>query len=606
MTDEFKVLTDREHILSRPSMYLGSITNEEKEDFILGNWKKFSRPPGLIKSINEVLDNSIDEAIRTDFKYANKIKVTVSENEVIIEDNGRGIPLDDITLLDGSVVPRPYAAWTQAKAGSNFSDDRTTIGMNGLGSALTNFYSRQFIGKTCDGKRTFEIKCINNGNVAEHGITNKADKQGTIVSFIPDFDRFEGIDENTPDIIEAIEDRVTALQIAYPEIAFYFNGTRIKETDIRKYAQLYSDTVVDYRTHDISFFAATSSDGFRQRSYVNGVETANGGRHIDFIIDQFSDHLIPMIKKKYKVNVSRSLIQQNLTLVVFIRGFNNPKFDSQTKERLTNTAAEVREFFSGVPFDKISKKILDTDEIVNPIVDALVAKQLAKERREATLKAKELKRKKVDGHIKAYGEPGTGKKILYLAEGLSAIGSLLDARDPQWVGGLPLRGVVMNVFDMKPVDVMKNKELANIMAVLGISIGEEASNMDYDKIAIMCDADLDGGKIAVLLVNFFYKFWPELFEQERVGIMRTPVMISSKGTASKWFYTSDDASKFKASASGWNHRYIKGLASLTPEEFKKALSEPVLDIIDVDEPELFKLVFSGDAESRKEWIMGGL
>jgi DNA gyrase/topoisomerase IV subunit B len=158
---------------------------------------------------------------------------------------------------------------------------------------------------------------------------------------------------------------------------------------------------------------------------------------------------------------------------------------------------------------------------------------------------------------------------------------------------------------MKPADVLKNKELSEVIAILGLDINEpnDLSNMNYKEIWTLTDADVDGNKISTLLVGFFYKFWPKLFEQGKVSLLKTPIMIASKGKDTQWFYTYDDAEKFKNSQTGYEIRYIKGLGLLTKEEYKEILNNPVLQKITVDSPELFEMMFGADSSARKEFMM---
>ena len=147
--EQFRILTARQHVRERIGMYMGSSSKEDIERFILGEWKKTTYVPALSKMVDEILDNSIDEAIRTNFKFANKIDVSINSNKITVTDNGRGIPQDKI--FDEAMqteILRPVAAWTKVNAGTSFDDERVTIGTNGVGSAATNFLSKTFTGKT--------------------------------------------------------------------------------------------------------------------------------------------------------------------------------------------------------------------------------------------------------------------------------------------------------------------------------------------------------------------------------------------------------------------------------------------------------------------------
>jgi len=186
------------------------------------------------------------------------------------------------------------------------------------------------------------------------------------------------------------------------------------------------------------------------------------------------------------------------------------------------------------------------------------------------------------------------------------MGFLLKVRDPNKVGAFPLRGVIMNTWDMKPADVLKNKELSELVAVLGLDINnpDSVDDMTYARVAALTDADHDGiGHISPLLIAFFFKFWPRLLHERRVMITRTPIMISSKKDEVKWFYNYEGASEFKSKNADWKHRYIKGLGSLVEEEYSEIINEPVYDTVSVDDAEVFQMMFGKDANLRKEYML---
>lgn len=188
-----KILDDRTHIRRRPNMYVGSTTYEPHARFVFGEYKTVSYVPGIVKIIDEIIDNSVDEAIRTNFQFANKIDVSIDGATITVKDNGRGIPQELIEDENGKEIPSPVAAWTKARSGGNFEDDaeRKTQGMNGVGSALTNFFSEWFTGTTCDGENTITVKCTDGASNVSWS-TKKNGTQGTTVQFMPDFDMFDG------------------------------------------------------------------------------------------------------------------------------------------------------------------------------------------------------------------------------------------------------------------------------------------------------------------------------------------------------------------------------------------------------------------------------
>jgi len=605
MTEKFEILSPRIHARTRIGMYMGSASLENTERFILGKWKSVSYVPALNKMIDEIIDNSIDESIRTQFKYANKIDVTIKDDKIIITDNGRGIPQDTITdMVTGEKFLRPVAAWTKTNAGTSFADDRTTIGANGVGSAVTNFLSMSFLGETWRDGNHVIVDCRNG---AETVITQlkKKEGNGTKVSFIPDFTLFGVNSIQESDTVTLVEDRITSLQLAFPEITFSINGKRVSENNLKKYASLYgSETPIIFQTDNISMFFISSEDGFRSNSYINGVNTRLGGSYVDYVVNGIIDELVTLVKKKHKIEVAKSVIKNGLSFIMFARNFVDPKFDSQTKERLTNSVSTVKDHYStsnGPDFITVAKKILANPEIIDPIIEAQLAKKLAAEKREAAAAQKKLKKVKVAKHIAANGSNAT----LFLCEGDSALSSFLKVRDPKTAGGFPLRGVILNTWDMKPGEVLKNKELSELVSVLGLDINDpdSVSDMTYSCVATLTDADHDGiGHIAPLLVAFFYKFWPKLFTENRIRITRTPIMISTKGKDIKWFYSYQSANDFKENNQGYYHRYIKGLASLTEEEYFSIINKPVFDVVTIDDPAMVEMMFGKEADLRKEFL----
>jgi DNA gyrase/topoisomerase IV subunit B len=607
MTQEkFEIMSARIHVRKRTGMYLGSTAREDVSRFVLGEWKTVSYVPALLKMVDEILDNCIDEAIRTQFKHANEISVNIQNKRVTVTDNGRGIPLDKVTDTEtGEVMPRPVAAWTRVRSGTSFDDDRVTIGANGVGSACVNFMSQLFIGRTWSNGNSVEIRSTNGAE--ETAVMEGTEKgNGTSVEFRPDFSLLgvDGLEEG--DHIALVHDRLNSLQIAFPEIKFKINGKLVHARNIKQYSEMFTaddESFVNVSRDDVVFVITNSKDGFRQNGYINGVNTRLGGAYNDYVINGVTEEMIRMIKRKFKVEVNRSTIKSGLTFVLFARNFVNPQYDAQTKERLTSSAGEVKRHYEAagaLTFEQIAKKVMACDDIIEPIVEAQVAKKNAADKRAATLAQKKLRRVKVQKHVAATGKGAT----LFLCEGDSAMGFLLKVRDAKLTGGFPLRGVVMNVFDKKPADVLKNKELSELVAVLNLDINDPDSvdNMDYDKVATLADADHDGNHISGLLLGFFYKFWPRLFSEGRIAITRTPIMISTKGKDTKWFYSYNEAKAFKSDSKGWHHRYIKGLASLTEGEYDVIINQPRFDVIEIDNEKWFDVMFGKDSEPRKQWL----
>ncbi len=416
--NEIKMLSDKEHVIKRPGMYVGSTSSEEYERFQFGKYVKLKYVPAIVKLIEEIRDNSIDEAVRTNFEFANKISVTIDteKNLVTVEDNGRGIPQAMITTPEGDSIPGPVAAWTKTKAGGNFGEDseRKTSGMNGVGSSLTNIFSTSFIGTTCDGTNTLVVKCTNNIDTIDWK-SKAGGKHGTKVEFIPDFSHFEcnSIDDV---IVSIIEDQMQTLAVVYPEIQFKFNGSRIIG-NFKKYAKQYDENALCYESDKVQLAIGTSEDGFRHLSYVNAIHTKVGGSHIDYVMDELSNELIPLIKRKFKIDVNKARIKECVTLLLFVKDMSNLRFDSQTKERLTSPWGEIKSHID-LDFKKIVKQFMNTESILMPIIEAVLARKLAAEKAAETKANKAAQKAKVSKHIKAnkYGNSEL-ETTLFLTEG---------------------------------------------------------------------------------------------------------------------------------------------------------------------------------------------
>jgi len=604
IVDESFCLSDRDHIRKRPDMYVGSVNMESHDRFIMGEYRPISYVGGLVKIVNEILDNSVDEAIRTEFKHANRIDLKIDHNLVIISDNGRGIPQDDVRTPDGSIVPKPVAAWTMAKSGSNFSDDnRVTMGMNGVGSFLTNCYSSIFIGETSNGKRKVTINCTDGAQNMDYR-TSSSKEQGTTVKFTPDFSLFgvTGFDDNTKLIIK---DRLMALAVAFPTIRFTYNGESLPNR-FQIYAGLYGDNTITHVSKPVSFILATTQDGFKQKSFVNGLDTKNGGTHVDCVIDGIYDELGPMIRKAHGIEIPKTRVKECLSLIIFVHGLNAPSFDGQTKERLTNTAGQFNAH-ANLNYKKIAKDILAKPELITPIIEAALARKNAADAAALTKARKKAKKVEVAKHVPASGIDEEGvKTTLFLTEGDSAVGQFIECRDESSQGAFPLRGKSLNTWGMSNVEVAQNKELSELMAILNIHPGD-SSGMVYDNIGIMVDADVDGSDILTLLIAFFAR-WPELYKQERVHYVRTPIVIATIGKKEEWFYSLDDFAKVRDKAKDF--RYIKGLGSLRKEDYDLMLGERlVMETIELDDDykEALQMCFGkedADGEARKEWVQG--
>lgn len=615
MTTDFKILTDAEHLLMRPGMYIGSCILEEYSGILNYEWGVIHVVPGLLKVVNEIIDNGVDEFIRTNGEHANKISVTVGSDIsgcfIEVTDNGRGIPLNKV----GDTY-QPVAAWTRARSGSNFTDDRETMGMNGIGSFATSVFSKEFTGTTSNGTDGIVVSVKNNCSDVSFKL-KPIKAKGTTVKFYPDLERF-GLTEIDQNHIDYLRDRIENLAICYKGIQFTFNGEKIKFRSLKDIAKKFSEHSVLLDEEKISMIVAPSGEmeEFRALSYINGLNVKNGGTHVDVILNRITDALRIVIKKKYKFDVLPNQIKQHLLLATWVSGFRNLKFDSQTKVRCTNTVAEVTAFFGDIDFDAIAKKVINTPEIIDPIVDAQIRKKEALEAAELRKKNKDVDKanlRKISKFTDATQKENRDQCMIFIAEGESAASSILSARTGN-IGCYPLKGKPINAMAATTKDLLDNKEFTELMTVTGLKIGEKIkslSQLRFGKLVMCADADADGSHICGLMMAGFKKFWPELFELGAIYRFQTPIMKVMIGKEEKYFYSLDQFAAWeKTNKKAFKTRYLKGLGSSTAEDFRGYFANMDINLVQItlqstNDLGIVDLVFgkeTGAADARKVWL----
>lgn len=585
-------LDERSHILLRPAMYVGAVDLTTFNDYVLEGdkiiYRELSYVPALIKIINEIIDNSVDEAIKTDFEFSNEIKVHISETEVRVEDNGRGIPVkkneDDHYL--------PELCWAHARSGSNFDDDenRTQIGLNGVGSFATACFSKQFIGETDDGEKGYTIKILNNAETFSE-VVRTTKRRGTTVTFSPDLSRF-GLEKIDEEHMNVIKQRLLNLSLSFPDITFKFNGKKISTSNFKKYVTLFSEEFESYDGGNYQVaILPNSDDDFRHFSYVNGLKLPEGGSHVDHIMWNIVDRIRNKLVKKYKT-IKPGDIRNKLMMVSFCKDFKNTKFNSQSKEKLTNSSAEVTSYLGDINYDALAYKIMRNPAIMDPIVEVYKIKEELKRRQELKSLEKPTKKFKSDKYLPPIGD----KKYLVLTEGQSAAGGLIPALGRKDFGYYILRGVPLNAYSADTKKFTSNVELSELYKIV--------QNEGYENIIIASDMDLDGIHIRGLLIGFFQRYLPEFKLQ--LGCLKTPIIAVKKNKELKrWYYNLNDDIEVK---SGEQHKFYKGLGSWDAQELKHIMDidglDQMLDMFDFDSEEMIHNWLSPDcADTRKGYIM---
>lgn len=472
MSEKFEVLSDREHILKRPHIMIGSLAQEEYSLYINGEYKKLNVVPGLLVLAREIIDNSVDEFCRSKGTAATKIKIEMNEYSLTVTDNGRGIPVEEYSDKNGVTGWRPVLCWTQLRAGTSFTNHNLGPGQNGVGSSMCNILSNIFVGETWDGKKHCKVTCTDNMDKINYKISDNTNHPtGTKVTIHPDFLRF-GYSSYSKDHIDITKERIIALSSVYPEITFTFNGERIKTRKPKEYINTFNKKYVLYEGNNYYFaILPTELDEYYQQCTIDGLYIRNGGTHEQYIVKEICNVLKELIKKKYKFDISNAEIKKGFFFIFNARYFPNLKFDSQTKERLTNSENEVKNYLGDINFEKIAKQIMTVPEIIDPIIEIKLAKQIASEKRAVTLAQKKQKNIFIEKYIPAKSK-NPEEKIIFFVEGDSAAGSGIKVRDINKHGFFPLRGMPLNSYNEKDIKITENKELSNIMSILGLKFPE--------------------------------------------------------------------------------------------------------------------------------------
>ena len=602
--NKIKVLDDIEHVLTVPSRYIGSISRTTRDDYTLNEndqiiGKEITFVPAFITLFREVISNSVDEFIRTDGKFANKIDVSISNNRKTISvlDNGRGLPHQ---IEEKTGEPCSVVAFTKLKAGTNFTEKTTSIGQNGEGVSLVNIFSKEFIVETSDGiKKTF-LKCVDNLSKYEFKLT-KNNSQFTKIVWTPDFKRLnmESIDDTHFNLIRKI---LLDMSMCYPGITFTFNKKRVPVKSFKDYVKLYGDHPSEVFTFGNIDIAILPAYDYAQISWVNGIFTRRGGIHVETMVYYTVNEYRNLVSKKYS-DIKPFDIKNKLFFIVNFRNVVGPRFDSQTKEELINNKDDFdTTVFNDVDFIKIAEKIKSNKDISDNILEAFRIKEQLKKKKELEQKEKKIAQIDIPKLIES-NHPIIEERILYIAEGDSALVNFLECREDNQAA-FPLSGKVTNSNEKDSIDLAKSKKVMDLCKAMGLKLSsKKIDDLQYGKIVIFTDADYDGDSIACLLINLFWNCWPDLIHKGKVYKALSPLIkaVNIESNEKRYFY---DNESFHNEPGEWKIiDYNKGLGSLSEEEYKLSLNNLVQIVIDDETEKMLEIAFGKDSNPRKEWMI---
>ena len=622
--NKYQSMSELDHILQRSGMYIGSVKNETKQMFLYSadeakmQLADVEYSPALLKLLDEIISNSCDEYRRKDNMGLTELSVTLDKyGTVTVRDNG-GIP---VVKHKEAGIYIPEFIFGQLRTSSNYDDteDRDVIGTNGIGSKICNIFSTNFSIYTADKKHSYYRSWKNNMKDINDDLEVKICKEHfTESTFSVDFSRFECGNEFSDNFITIIEKRCIDAAAANIGLVVKFKYTDGKKVlrDVEwhfktfdEYIELYSDyvdisEVLKFKDNIMQVWVFP--DNGINVGFVNGAECSKG-THINAVRKEINNAIAAHLLSKEKIEITPKNVDGKYSMFCTFH-VNNPSYDSQTKETLTTPVERFSSdsnYTFSVP-DTFIKSVLKS-EIIDIVLDWYKQKMEVEDQKTLRKLNKQAKNKIrnnekfIDANSKKSSE-----RQLWIFEGDSARAGFRAARDPQTQAAYMLRGVILNVLGLSPSKIMANKELSDIITILGLQWGEpvDVKKLNFGKIVIATDADFDGSKIAGLLLTFF-NIWPELYDAGIICRCITPIITATKGKDKQLFYSLEEFRKQQSKLKGYKVVYQKGLGGMSNEDYKDMMRNSIFHYFKKDELSDISIKSwfgKGIAKERKEML----
>ena len=629
-----QVLEGLEAVRKRPAMYIGDISEK-----------------GLHHLVNETVDNSIDEAMAG---YCTDIEVTINEdNSITVEDNGRGIPVDEHEKLHKSALE---VVMTVLHAGGKFDKGSYKVsgGLHGVGVSCVNALSTHMMSQVFRGGKIYQQEYEKGKPLYPVKVIGETDKRGTRQQFWPD-----------PTIFTTTVYKWDIIASRMRELAFLNAGIKITLTDLRpdeegKTKQMvfhakdglkeFVRYVDRHRTHLFNdvIYLKTEKQGIpieiaimyntdyseNIHSYVNNINTIEGGTHLTGFRMALTRTLKayaeaePTIAKqieKAKVEIAPEDFREGLTAVISIK-VAEPQFEGQTKTKLGNSEVQgaVQQAVNEALTDYLEEHPDEAKKICEKVVLAATARIAARKARESVQRKNFMTGGGLPGKLADCSIKDPKECEIFLVEGDSAGGSAKQGRDRFHQAILPLRGKILNVEKVQWHKVFEAESVMNIIQSIGVRFGVDGedskeANTDklrYDKIIIMTDADVDGSHIDTLIMTLFYRFMPKVIEEGHLYIATPPLYkCSFKNKVSEYCYTEQQRQAFiDKYGEGVEDKNIhtqryKGLGEMNPEQLWETTMDPktrLLKQVTIENAahadEIFSMLMGDDVEPRREFI----
>jgi len=642
LSKQYQKKTDKQHILDNPDTYIGSVENVDADMWVFDDetqkikLKTIEYIPGLYKLFDEGIVNCRDHVIRMiqskmiEKKFVTHIDIDINEDgTIILTNDGNGI---DVAKHPEYDVWIPEMIFGHLRTSTNYNKDEKKIvgGKNGFGFKLVLIWSQYGKVETVDHTRGLKYVQEFNKNLDEicpPTITKCSSKPYTKVTFKPDYSRL-GIHGLTHDMLSLLKKRVydigAVTDHSIKKIKINYNNSVLPVKNFQQYIDLYignkdeNKRVYEMPDERWEYAVALSpTHEFIQVSFVNGICTFKGGKHVEYITGQITRKLCDYIEKKKKIKVNANSIKEQL--ILFLRcDVENPSFDSQTKDFMNTPSAKFGSScsVSDTFIEKVAK--MGVMDLACSLTEAKENK-LAKKTDGSKTKTIRGINNFIDANFS--GTSQSKDCILILCEGLSAMSGIvsgLSSDDRNTIGIYPLKGKLLNVRGEQIKKIAENKEITDIKKILGLETGKVYNNIQdvnqhlrYGKIMYMTDQDLDGSHIKGLCINLFHSEWGSLIKIPGfLSFMNTPILRAKKGAQTLLFYNDGEYETWKQSLGqngthGWTIKYFKGLGTSTSAEFKEYFAnKKIVDFVydETSDDVIDKIFNKKRADDRKEWL----
>jgi len=597
-----KSLDWKEHIRTRPGMYIGKLGDGSSHD------------DGIYILLKEVVDNCIDEFV---MGHGKTIDIKVSDQKVTVRDYGRGIPL-------GKVVD----CVSKINTGGKYDTEafKKSVGLNGVGTKAVNALSDAF---TVQSIRDGEMKQVDysKGDITQdYQIETSSLRNGTKVVFQPDNKIFK----NFHFLPEYIEDQIWNYVYLNSGLNINFNGEKYfsenglkdlleRKTDVEKI----NYSIIHLKGEDIEV-ALTHGDQYGEEyySFVNGQHTTQGGTHLA----AFREAIVRTLREYYKKDFDASDIRASIIGAISLR-IQNPVFESQTKTRLGSIEMNadgptVRIFINDFIKRELDNFLHQNTDLAEYLLKRILQsererkdmagiKKLANQRaKKANLHNKKLRDCKVHLNDEKVDDEKRLNSTIFITEGDSASGSITKSRDVATQAVFSLKGKPLNSFGMKKKVVYENEEFNLLQHALNIEEGLE--NLRYNQVVVATDADVDGMHIRLLILTFFLQFFPDLVKNGHVYILETPLFRVRNKKDTLYCYSEKEKNAAINNLGGKPEiTRFKGLGEISPEEFGLFIGEsmrlePIIIKGKTSVNDLLKYFMGKNTEERQNFIIDNL